>query len=57
MTCPLVEFLILKMGSYYYFDKHPPVPVGGELELSERPGFGMELDEAKIERKTRMEWA
>ena len=28
----------------------------GQLELSERPGFGMELDEAKIEKKTRMSW-
>ncbi|MEZ5393067.1 MAG: enolase C-terminal domain-like protein [Bryobacterales bacterium] len=57
MTCPLVEFLILKMASYYFFDKHPPVPVGGKLELPDRPGFGMELDEAKIEKRTRLSWS
>ena len=57
MTCPLVEGLINKMETYYYFDKHPPVVANGELELSERPGFGMELDEAKIERRTKLEWA
>lgn len=57
MTCPLVEFLISKMSTYYYFDKHAPVPVDGKLELSERPGFGMELDEAKVEKRTRLEWA
>ncbi len=57
MTCPLVELLINKMETYYYFDKYPPVPVNGELELSERPGFGMELDDSKIEKKTRSEWA
>ena len=57
MTCPLVEWLINKMETYYYFDKHPPVVANGELELSERPGFGMELDEAKIEKKTKLEWA
>ena len=57
MTCPLVELLILKMGSYYFFDKHPPVAVDGQLELSDRPGFGMELDEAKIDKRTRLSWA
>jgi len=57
MTCPLVEFLIHKMESYYHFDKHPPVPVDGKLELSERPGFGMEIDDAKVESRRRMEWA
>jgi L-alanine-DL-glutamate epimerase-like enolase superfamily enzyme len=57
MTCPLVEFLILKMASYYYFDKFPPVPVDGKLELPDRPGFGMELDDAKIEKRTRLTWS
>ncbi len=52
MTCPLVELLILKMQNYYYFDKYPPTPMDGKLELGERPGFGMELDDAKIERRT-----
>jgi len=57
MTCPLVEFLIHKMESYYYFDKHPPVPVDGKLELSERPGFGMEIDDQRVETRRRLEWA
>ena len=57
MTCPLVEFLVLKMASYYYFDRYPPVPVNGQLELSDRPGFGMELDEERIEKRTRQTWA
>ncbi len=57
MTCPLVEFLLLKMESYYYFDRFAPVPVEGKLELSDRPGFGMELDEGKIEKRTRETWA
>lgn len=57
MTCPLVEFLINKMETYYYFDRHPPVVVDGELELSQRPGFGMALDESKIERRTQLTWA
>jgi L-alanine-DL-glutamate epimerase-like enolase superfamily enzyme len=51
MTCPLAEFLILKMASYYHFEKHPPRPVKAHLPLPELPGFGIELDAAKIERQ------
>ncbi|MHC4119328.1 MAG: enolase C-terminal domain-like protein [Planctomycetota bacterium] len=47
-VCPLVEYLIRKMGSYYDFEKHQPKPVNGMLELPERPGFGIEFDESKI---------
>jgi L-rhamnonate dehydratase len=48
-VCPLVEYLINKMnGNYYYFDKNPPRPVGGKLTISDRSGFGIELDESKI---------
>jgi L-rhamnonate dehydratase len=52
MTCPLVEYLYSKMQSYYHFDKNPPTPVNGFIELSDRPGFGMELDDAKILKRT-----
>ena len=48
-VCPLVEYLIQKMSSYYDLEKHPPRPVNGGLELPDRPGFGIELDESKIE--------
>ena len=47
-VCPLVEYLIQKMSHYYDFEKHPPKPVNGMLELPARPGFGIELDESKI---------
>jgi hypothetical protein len=36
------------MRNYYNFEKHQPKPVNGILELSDRPGFGIELDESKI---------
>ena len=50
MVCPMVEFLIEKMsGNYQYFDKNPVFPKNGLVSLSERPGFGIELDESKIE--------
>ena len=47
-VCPLVEYLIQKMSRYYDFEKHPPRPVNGMLELPDRPGFGIELDQSKI---------
>lgn len=47
-VCPLVEYLIQKMSRYYDFEKHPPKPENGLLELPDRPGFGIELDESKI---------
>jgi L-rhamnonate dehydratase len=50
MTCPLNEYLILKMQSYYHFEKDAPVPVNGQIALSERPGFGIELDSTKATR-------
>jgi L-alanine-DL-glutamate epimerase-like enolase superfamily enzyme len=52
MTCPLVEYLFNKMSYFYWFEKYPPKPVNGRLVLSERPGFGIELDQAKIEKRT-----
>lgn len=55
-TCPLSEFLVLKMASYYHFDRYPPVPVDGKIALSERPGFGMEIDPAKVERQRLLSW-
>ena len=51
MTCPLVENLILKMQYYYWFEKNPPVVAGGKIALTERAGFGIELDMAKVEKQ------
>jgi L-alanine-DL-glutamate epimerase-like enolase superfamily enzyme len=55
-VCPLVEYLIRKMNSYYDFEKHQPRPVNGILELSDRPGFGIELDDSKIEDIRPVSW-
>ncbi len=50
-VCPMVEYLILKMRSYYHFEKQPPVPVRGKIALPERPGFGVEFDPGKVEKR------
>jgi len=55
-VCPLVEYLIRKMQTYYNFEKHQPRPIKGMLELPEKPGFGIELDEAKIENLRPVSW-
>ncbi len=52
MTCPLAEYLILKMSSYYHFEKNAPTPVKAHLTLPQRPGFGIELDPAKVEKQS-----
>lgn len=52
MTCPLAEYLILKMASYYHFEKNPPAPVRARFALPQGPGFGIELDAAKVERQS-----
>lgn len=56
MTCPLVEYLVNKMSTYYHFEKEAPRPVRGKIALPDRPGFGVELDPAKVEKQTRMSW-
>jgi L-rhamnonate dehydratase len=48
MTCPMVEYLINKMSTYYEFEKQPPRPVNGAMALPTGPGFGIELDPAKV---------
>jgi L-alanine-DL-glutamate epimerase-like enolase superfamily enzyme len=55
-VCPLAEYLILKMQSYYHFEKSPPAPKNAHFALPEGPGYGIELDEAKIEERKLKKW-
>jgi L-alanine-DL-glutamate epimerase-like enolase superfamily enzyme len=57
MTCPLVEYLFSKMKSYYHFEKDRPVPKNGRLALGERPGFGIELDPAAVQKRSVVSWS
>lgn len=52
LTCPLVEYLLGKMESYYFFEKHQLKPVNGRIALPARPGFGIEIDPARVEKET-----
>jgi L-alanine-DL-glutamate epimerase-like enolase superfamily enzyme len=44
------------MQSYYHFEKNPPRPVAGRIALGDAPGFGIELDPAKIEKQGMVSW-
>jgi L-rhamnonate dehydratase len=50
-VCPLVEYLITKMRDYYWFEKRQLAPVKARLELPDGPGFGIEFDEGKVEKR------
>ena len=56
-VCPLAEYLILKMESYYHFEKNPPAVTAAHLALSDAPGFGIELDDSKVESREPMHWS
>jgi L-alanine-DL-glutamate epimerase-like enolase superfamily enzyme len=44
------------MRSYHHFEKHPPTLEQAHFPLPERPGFGIELDDSKVEQKTLTTW-
>jgi L-rhamnonate dehydratase len=50
-VCPMGEFLINHVPEKMWFTKQPLVPVNGVVTLSEKPGFGIELDASKIEKQ------
>jgi L-alanine-DL-glutamate epimerase-like enolase superfamily enzyme len=56
-TCPMGECLMVKMvlrdhpWYFYYFEREPLRVERGEVLLTERPGFGIELDPAKVEKQ------
>jgi L-rhamnonate dehydratase len=51
MTFPLAEFLVIKMRTYYHFEANPPMPVRANFAIPCEPGFGITLDESKVESK------
>jgi L-rhamnonate dehydratase len=49
-VCPMVEYLIAYVPDKMHFQKRPPVTDNGRIDLPTAPGFGIELDQAKIEK-------
>ncbi len=50
-VCPFGEFLINYVPERLHFIKDPPLTGNGLARLSEKPGFGIELDPAKVEKQ------
>jgi L-rhamnonate dehydratase len=50
-VCPLVEYLIVHVPHKVHFMKNPLVTTNGIIALPQRPGFAIELDDAKIEKR------
>ncbi len=57
MTCPLVEYLVLKMNSYYHFEKNQMRPGRAHIALPDGPGFGIEFDPARVEKQAQVTWS
>ena len=57
-TCPMGEYLLVKMALpthpwyFCHFEREPLRVEKGEVLLTERPGFGIELDPAKVEKQS-----
>jgi L-rhamnonate dehydratase len=49
--CPFGEYLINHVPEKLHFVKDAPLTTNGWVTLRDRPGFGIELDAAKIERQ------
>jgi len=56
-VCPLAEYLILKMQSYYHFEKHAPEVKAAHFALPDTPGFGIEFDDTRVESQQTLKWS
>ena len=50
-VCPFGEYLINYVPEKLHFMKDPLLTTNGLVQLSEKPGFGIELDPAKVEKQ------
>ncbi len=50
-VCPFGEYLINHVPEKLHFIKDPPLTTNGLVQLSEKPGFGIELDPAKVDKQ------
>lgn len=52
-VCPMAEYLMRAMPNRHHFELSPPAPVDGRFVLPRAAGFGIELDNSRIERRGR----
>jgi L-alanine-DL-glutamate epimerase-like enolase superfamily enzyme len=51
-TCPMAEYLVRGQPAAQHFHTRPMHPEGGSIALPDAPGLGLEIDEAKVDRRT-----
>ena len=49
--CPFSEYLINHVPEKLHFLENPPLTSNGLVTLPEKPGFGIELDPAKVQKQ------
>lgn len=54
LQVPLVEFLVKWNAVHQFFWKDPLVPINGIVTVPQKPGMGMEIDDAKVESSREM---
>jgi len=57
VLCPYGEYLLNKMDHHHHFERRPLKAARGSVLLSDRPGFGIELDDSRIRDRRLMTWS
>jgi L-rhamnonate dehydratase len=52
--CPIIEYLIKWNEIHQFFWKEPVKPVGGIVRVPDKPGMGVEIDDAKVIRRSEL---
>lgn len=55
--CPFGEYLLNKMDHHRHFERQALTAKRGKVVLPDRPGFGIELDPARVMRRRRLRWS
>jgi L-alanine-DL-glutamate epimerase-like enolase superfamily enzyme len=55
-TVPYIEYLLQWNEIMQFFLKYPVRPVKGRVTVSDLPGLGLEIDEAKVEDRRLLTW-
>jgi len=50
-------YLVIKMRSYYHFEKNPLAIRNAHIAVPDAPAYGIEIDDARVEARELMRWA
>ncbi|MBC7235210.1 MAG: hypothetical protein H5T69_05170 [Chloroflexi bacterium] len=55
-VCPLLEYLVIHNQAKQWFHQETFMPENGLVRLPTKPGLGIEIDPAKVERQEELHW-